>query len=392
MKKQLINIFMVVFAAGWVNAQQDFSAVLAEIEKNNTTLQALSQKAEAQKLESHTGIWLQNPEAGFNYLWGNPGEIGTRTDFSVMQSFDFPLAYKYRSNIADLQTEQAMLEYSVEKRKLLYEAKLICIDLVYYNKLMDENGRLLAYAESIAEAVEKMYAKGRVNILEHNKAQLNLANISNDHGRLQAEARRLQAELTRMNGGKELHFEAAGYAPAALPGDFDAWFAGVESNNPLLQYMSREVSIHENEEKLNRALSLPKFEAGYMSEKVMGEKYQGLSVGLSIPLWENKNTVKAARAQAAAGVALMTDLRLQLYNQLKNSYNAALDLQRSSDAYSRSLEGVDNAGLLKKAYDLGEISLIEYLVEVQFYYETVIKAIESRREMHKAIAGLEKWN
>ena len=165
-----------------------------------------------------------------------------------------------------------------------------------------------------------------------------------------------------MNGGKEISFELRSYRAASLPEDFESWYADAESSNPLLQYMIKEVGVHQNEEKLYRAMSLPKFSAGYMSEKVVGEQYQGLSVGLSIPLWENKNTVKAAQAQTLAGMALMEDSRLQLYNKLKNSYARAMDLKKSSDAYMESLGMVNNAELLKKAYDMGEISLIEYLV------------------------------
>ena len=391
MKRRVIYTMLMLLSIVMLRAQQDFSSVLAEIEKNNTTLEALRQKAEAKKLHSHTGIFLENPEVGFNYLWGSPGEIGTRTDFSVMQSFDFPSAYKYKSNIADLQMDQAMIEYRLGRAELLFDAKIICIDMVYFLALIEENERRLAYAESIAEAVSKMYEQGRVNILERNKAQLNLANITNDQGLLKAETRRLQAELNRLNGGNELVFGINSYAPADLPADFETWFTEVASSNPFLQYMNREVSVHENEEKLYKALSLPKFSAGFMSEKVVGEKYQGLSVGLSIPLWENKNTVKAAKAQTAAGMALVDDSRLQLYTMLKNNYYRAIDLKHLSDAYTGSLLGVNNTELLKKAYDLGEISLIEYLVEVQFYYETVIKALDTRREMHKAIAELEKW-
>ncbi|MCK5703297.1 MAG: TolC family protein, partial [Cyclobacteriaceae bacterium] len=182
------------------------------------------------------------------------------------------------------------------------------------------------------------------------------------------------------------------FPPLALPEDFDTWFAGVEESNPILQYLNKQVEISRNEEKLNRAMSLPKFSAGYMSEKVVGEKYQGLSVGMSIPLWENKNTVKAAKAQTVANMAMVNDSHLQLYNMLKNHHRKAVDMPRASEGYSGSLITVNNTDLLKRAYDMGEISLIEYLVGGQFYYETVVKALETRREVHKAAAELEKWN
>ncbi|RLD79212.1 MAG: transporter, partial [Bacteroidetes bacterium] len=53
-----------------MHAQQGFAPILDEIEKNSTSLQALKKHAEAEQLSSRTGIFLQNPEVGFNYLWG----------------------------------------------------------------------------------------------------------------------------------------------------------------------------------------------------------------------------------------------------------------------------------------------------------------------------------
>jgi len=383
---------IVILAISNLFAQNGFTHILDEIEKNNTTLQALHQHAEANKLSSRTGIFLQNPEVGFNYLWGSPTAIGNRTDFNIMQSFDFPSAYKYKSNIADLQVNQAELTYQVERINLLYEARVICIDMVFYNALMAENKVRLEYARSIADAVKKMYDEGNISILEHNKAQLNLANAINDNSLLEAEAHDLLGNLSRLNGGNELAVEIYQYPPVLLPADFDEWYGAIEQHNPILQYLNQQVEISENEVKLNRALSLPKFSAGYMSEKVVGVKYQGLSLGLSIPLWENKNTVKAARAETAANMAMASDSQLQLYTMLKTQFNKAVDMHKASEGYSGSLMNVNNTELLKTAYDMGEISLIEYLVEVQFYYETMVKALETQREMHRAFAELEKWN
>ena len=392
MKTIISYALSMIMAGSCLMAQSGFSPILEEIEKNNTTLLALRQNADAGKLSSQTGIFLQNPEVGFNYLWGSPNAVGNRTDFNIMQSFDFPSAYRYKNNIANLQMNQLDLEYQLERINLLYEARLICIDLVFYNALLTENKVRLDYARSIADAVRKMFDQGKISILEHNKAQLNMANTVNDNSLLEAEANQLLAELERLNGGNAIDVNMDQFPPLALPEDFDTWFAGVEESNPILQYLNKQVEISRNEEKLNRAMSLPKFSAGYMSEKVVGEKYQGLSVGMSIPLWENKNTVKAAKAQTVANMAMVNDSHLQLYNMLKNHHRKAVDMQRASEGYSGSLITVNNTDLLKRAYDMGEISLIEYLVEVQFYYETVVKALETRREVHKAAAELEKWN
>jgi len=391
MKTIISIISVIILSSGLLIAQEGYELVLAEILKNNTSLEAYRQQAKADKLDSKVGIYLQNPEIGFNYLWGSPAEIHNRTDINVMQSFDFPTSYSHRKKISDIRASQVDMAYMNELALIKYETRLVCIDLVYYAALIKENKKRLEYAESIAEAITAMYEQGKENILEKNKAQLNYASASSEHMLLIADMNNLMADLKRLNGGKEIDFPYTEYPAVHFPDEYDEWFRQMETDNPYFLYLNAQVSISEKEEKLIRAMSLPRLSAGYMSEKVGGEQHQGLSVGMSIPLWENKNSVKAARAQTAANLAVVEDSRLQVYTRLSANFERVKHLQKAVDSYSSALIGSNNTDLLKKAYDLGEISLIEYLVEVQFYFDTMVKSLEAQREMQKAIAELQKW-
>ena len=73
-----------------LSSQNTIDNVLTEVEKNNTTLSSIRKNIDADKIGNKTGLLPKNPEAEFNYLWGNPSDIGNRTDFSIKQSFDFP--------------------------------------------------------------------------------------------------------------------------------------------------------------------------------------------------------------------------------------------------------------------------------------------------------------
>ena len=86
--KTIIITILILFTGITLNAQTNINSVLTSIEENNTTLKSLRESADAQKLENRTGIYLDNPEVGFNYLWGNPTDIGNRTDLSVSQTFE----------------------------------------------------------------------------------------------------------------------------------------------------------------------------------------------------------------------------------------------------------------------------------------------------------------
>lgn len=369
-------------------AQIKVDSILSAIEKNNSSLSAMRKSTEAEKFRNQTGIYLQNPEAGFNYLWGNPAAMGNRTDISIKQSFDFPTAYGYRRQIADTRNLQADFEYQQQCKNILYSARLLCTEILYANAVNEEFGKRLSHAQSIADAYQAMFEKGEVSILEHNKAQLNLLNLKKE-----AEARNIERtaylkQLAALNGGIAIELNEKSFQARILPSDFDQWYNIAEKNNPSLQWMKQEIEINIQQEKLNRALSLPKASAGYMSEKVVGEHFQGLTAGITIPLWENKNTVKYAQAQTLALQSIETDRKLQFYNQLRIQFERAVSLQQTVYDYRQAIQSSNNAELLKKALDQGEIPLINYLMELSFTYLAMDNLLKSEYELNKAISFL----
>ena len=164
-----------------------------------------------------------------------------------------------------------------------------------------------------------------------------------------------------------------------------------EQNNPVLQWLKQEVTIRQKQEKLNTALGLPKFQAGYMSEEVVGQQFQGITVGMSIPLLENKNEVKYAKAKTIAIQTAETDTRLQFHNSLKALHAKAIDLQNSLNDYRTRLQLLSNSVLLQKALDKGEISLAEYIYELSIYYESTNKLLALERDMNMTILELNRY-
>ncbi|MBE0673280.1 MAG: hypothetical protein IH591_01340 [Bacteroidales bacterium] len=48
--------------------------------------------------------------------------------------------------------------------------------------------------------------------------------------------------------------------------------------------------------KLEKMSRLPVLEAGYKAETILDQKLLGLHGGITVPLWENRNRIKQARA------------------------------------------------------------------------------------------------
>jgi outer membrane protein TolC len=277
---------------------------------------------------------------------------------------------------------------------------------VYYNALAKEYAVRLQNAERIAATYKTKLDKGDANILEHNKAQLNLATMQTETAQIEAERTALLSELKRLNGGKEFvnyELRITNYEEdksdirnsqfvirnfPLLPVDFEDWYKAAELKSPVLQYISGEIEINRQQIKLSQALGLPKFSAGYMSEKIVGEHFQGVTVGVSIPLWENKNRVKEAKAQVRTSESALEDSKVQFYNRLQSLHLKASSLQRNAQKLRQSLSAHSNEPLLKKALDAGEISLLTYLLEIEYYYEAVNKVLETEKDYQKVFAEL----
>ena len=388
MRKYIILI-AVLAVAGPAAAQQTIDAVLQQIERNNTTLEALRKQTEADKLQNKTGITLPDPEVSFDYLWGDPSAIGNRKDFGVSQSFDIATIAGSRRRVADAQNGLLDVEYRAGRMAVLLEAKQTCIQLIYYNALKAELEQRLAHAQAVADFYDRQLADGNASRLEVNKARLSLSAAQGELRRNEVERTNLLAELQRLNGGEPIVFEQAAYAQPVLPQDFEAWYDEAAAANPVLAYARQNVELKRREMKLGKLTGLPQISAGYMSELVPESNFRGITLGLSVPLWSNRNRVKQAKAAVVAAELQQKDATVQFYERLRNQYGRTLDLQRTAGEYRKALAELDNTQLLRKALDAGEISLLDYIVELGLYYTTVDEALAAERDYELALTELQ---
>lgn len=88
---------------------------------------------------------------------------------------------------------------------------------------------------------------------------------------------------------------------------------------------------------------------------------------MTLPLWENKNLVKTQKAQLVYSDHQITEHRTKHYFENKQLYKEYLLWQQTFIEYPRILSTANNELLLNKALQAGELSLIEYLMEVRIF-------------------------
>ena len=381
--------FVMMTAACCVQAQNEVERVLQSVEQHNTTLVALRHETEAAKVGNHTNLNLPNPEVEFGYLWGSPSSIGHRKDVSAVQSFDFATVTGAKRRLAKQQDALADWQYKESRMQLLLEAHHLCLDAIYYNAMCKELMQRKQYAEEITSAQQKRLEQGDINRIEYNQVKLDLAAVCAELMRCNTERAAVMAELQRLNGGEPLLIEATDYPAVAIANDFEAWYAEAEQKSPALAYVKQQIDVANRELAVRRADGLPTVSLGFMGEYVSGENYQGVKVGMSIPLWANKNRVRQAKAEVEAAKARQTDARQQFYSRLHNLFVQQRGLRQVVQSYQEALRATDNTSLLKKALDAGSISTMDYLLGARMYYDAVNQKMDACRAWQKTVAEMQ---
>lgn len=376
-------------SAMMLRAQTDIASVLLAIERNNTTLQAMRRTADAEKLENRTGLTLADPEVGYSYAWGSPVSVNNKQNVSVSQSFDPGTLSGLKSKVAGEKNKLVDWQYRADRMNILLEAKLHCLDLVYYNALLSELSTRLSHAEAIAEGQRQRLETGEGNQLEYNNVMLSLSSLKTEITLMETERRAVLAQLARLNGGEAVDLATSSYESIVLPADFQEWYATAEAGHPALAYAMQAIEVSKKELSLSKTMNLPTISLGYEGEfETGGDRHQGIAVGMSVPLWSNKKRVRQAKAAVLAAESRQSDARKQCYANLEILYNRTAGLKAAADACRQALTLSNNSRLLKKALDEGEISVLDYLVGIGLYYDAVNKALDAERAYQKAYAEL----
>ena len=358
--KHRVFIYIIALAATLrVEAQTSIEEVLRSVEANNKELQATRQQVEAQTLEAKLDNNLPDPTVTYSHLYGNQEGMGFTGEFIASQSFDFPSLYAQRRKWSKLQGENFNKQGEEVRQQILLQAKEVCLDLI----LLNQQQRLLDLRRENAEQLSKLYAErlenGDANILETNKINLELLNVRNEARMNEATRTAKLQELAALNGGIAISFTDTAYVPVDQPASL------ADLQQEVLTADRRLQSLRSAQQAALRQISVSKF--------------------------SNRNNVKQAKAQS-----LYTDLQLEsattvVENELMQLYNRSVALKASIDEYRTELDRQNSLALLNKAIQAGQISMIEYFVDVTTLYQSLQNYMQLQNEYQKVMAQIYKY-
>lgn len=391
MKSYIIAAALSLLAGG-LSAQTSVEDVLRSVEANNRDLRANGQLIQSQKLEASLDNNLPDPSVSYTHQYGNKEGMGIQGELVASQSFDFPTVYVRKHKLTKAKSAGLDRQGAAFRQQILLQAKEICLDLV----LLNQQKNLLDIRLKNAEQLSALYAtrleRGDANILETNKINLELLNAKTE-ARMNETARvaKLQ-ELATLNGGVALAFTDTAYALSREVLSFDELKAEAMQADPQLQTLRSEQVTALRQLSVSKAKNLPGFELGYrLNTAAGGERFNGFLVGVSIPLFSNRNYVKQAKAQTRYTEMQLESTSFTVGNELRQLYNQSVALKSSLDEYEDVLKSQNSLALLNKAIQSGQISMIEYFVDVTTYYQSMQNYLQLQNQYQKVMAQLYKY-
>jgi outer membrane protein, heavy metal efflux system len=389
--KHSVNFYLIVLCAVVTSAQNNIENILGSVLKNNKSLVANSQLVSARKLEYKTGITPDDPRVDYDYLIGSPAGAGNQTDFSITQAIDFPTTYPAKKHMSDRMIERSELEYVALRQSILFDAKMSCFSIIYLNKRQAELSRRVTQVNQLFMGYQTKMKNGEATILEVNKAQLMLLNLRTESALNESEIKRTRAKLTELNGGIATNLTDTLYPAVPNVPEFDKIDSLIEANDVRVKVYSKEKDISTARLKVMKGLALPKLEAGYHSQSILGQKYQGAHIGFSIPLWQNKNTVKTEKANLVFSDFRIAEHRTEHYYENQQIYERYLVLKATLAEYAAIFNSTNNSELLGKSLKAGNISSIEYFMELSYFYTAYDNYLRAENEYHVSISTLYKY-
>ena len=148
MKRYLIAT-IVAFSTYSIALADNIGDVLKQVASNNLTLQALAHDNQADVLDIKASNSIGGPSVEYSPFFTKGYSGVAESELVVSQEIDFPTKYAARNKQAKMQNivgEQLLIK---QRRDILLQAQLLCIDLIRLNQTLSMLHERLANSETL---------------------------------------------------------------------------------------------------------------------------------------------------------------------------------------------------------------------------------------------------
>jgi len=394
--------FVLLQTAGQDNLLTIQEAVESAFEQN-AELQMLKAGLEQKRHFWRTETGISAPEISYfkEGISSGPGDLFDEKRVTVSQEIDFPVTTVYRLKGISEEVKALQLQVTALENDIKAEVKSFYAEVLYALYLQQSRQNQLQLAQELYNAVYTKFVTGMANGIDLANAELRLEEAKNDldqsewilhkarYGLFYAMGLPEDEQLYSISFSDTLHTEDLGIS------QIEALLT--KKNHPRIlatQHELESVNYFLKEAKSN---ILPDLRLNFYKQNFgEGFNFRGFEVGLRIPLWyplDQKGKIRQTMARQEEITWKQKEVSLDIKKQIEYAWHN-YDVSRSIiERYHKVMK--ERASQLQelslRAYQLGEIDLLNLLTAQQTYLNSEQRYLSALRDYYLQLISLEKY-
>ncbi len=366
-------------------ASPDYDTVISQVLDRGYGIKSDSLRMAAQVADVLAENVPEGPEAEFEHLWPAAGDTDNRWSAGISQSIDWPGAYTARRRHADAMSDASreVLRGVVLDKALA--AKLLVIDIINARQRLEFFEEVTRNVARIDSLTRRAYNLEAATVLDLRKTRLALLDSQREQAAVRADIEALEASLTAI-GSIAATNNWTEYPNQALHSDYI-------DPETLPEYRVAAAQTREAQARLSavRSQAWPGFSIGFRHAYEEGTHFNGLTIGIRLPSWSRKKRTEAARLEAEA---LAGDHAATLAGVFAGYEALNTTARQIGDelALYREFSGDDSyLPLLQKAFDGGELTVIDFLNEINIFRAARLNYLDLDYRYQLTLARLNRY-
>lgn len=398
-------VFFLLFTSN-ANAQSNAALntwISEGLKSNKLVLAAEAEVQSSQYLRRTSG---EIPKTSVGLTYGQYNSYAKKdNNITIVQTIPFPTLMAARSQLANTIVESNQLRKKLTEAEVVFQVKQIYYEWLNFNQRLELLRVRDSLFKGLAKASSLRYSSGETNLLEKSIADSKSKEIENQLLLIENEIKVLQSRLRALTNLSDQKLNSVAPEEAVFSVKIDSSAAAASL---YVQYQKLQVSVAEKQKKVDKNALLPDITVGYFNQTLYGvpygndasaplanygNRFQGFSAGITIPLWFGPQSAKIKAAEFSRQNAELKYQQSQSATlaEIEAAYAQFLATQRSLQYYKET--GLPNAELISKqstlAFQKGEISLSEHFINLRQSDEIKESYLQTLLEYNKQVATLE---
>lgn len=385
-----LSLTAVIAAAAFsAGAQNYYDEIVGTIIANNGEIRSQRQEIEAQKLEAADDNALADPTVEFARVWGRHS-VGNKLQLDVSQEFEWPGVYSSRRKAAEAGHNAALYAAIGAELDMDTELRMLLNELVYVRQQIKAMGVLQDNYDLLSKTVEKELKAGELTVIDQKKIAIEGYKISNDLNDLQIREQQLEGML---QGYSTVELELSGVTSYPLQAllDKESYLSQVKKD-PSVDALTLTATQEEHNAQTARMKRMPVFSIGYQHQAEMGDRFNGFTVGVNLPVFQGRHARRAALDRKEAADLGKETLIAKKTAEIEALYQELQSNRTQMEQYNKVFGDNKYLELLLKAYKGGQIGMHEYISEMQYYNEVTMSYLGSEYSYQQALTAINRYN